>query len=426
MKRSKLLQTSLSIAILQTFFIFCALDVSMARTNVNDLLKYVGNPAAERYPQVEKTYGRNVWDMIGFQGKLYLGIGNSSNIGPSISPGAAPVIQYDPETEIFEQIFRTSEDQIDVFYTIDNSLLIPGHDPKESWALGNLYMSNEGLNWQKKRTIPNGVHTYCLSKHKDMLFAGLGTGKGAAVAISQDNGNSWDMVRFEPSRIYDFLQVKGSLYATAPILENSVRRYLERYYKKPVDEIFEYNDSGNFTARNDITSIQLFPETSLDNTKLIKIKTSQSIGDKAIYLGVYRHNDHQSTPFGAYVAESLEKNSISVKKINLPNGSEPWDIYVCEEQVYLLVNKKLADRTEVSVLRSHDLENWTELFHFHAPTFARSFAYLGHTFYFSLGSETANEYNWQPSELLEETGEIWKLDLIQSLDIARYCVNSIQ
>ena len=411
MNRLSLTQKYLSFIFLQTFFVFCGMDLCMARTNVSDSLKYVGNPAIEQYPEKEKIYARNIYDMIEFGGKLYLGAGNSSNIGPSVSPGAAPVISYDPETNRFQQVFTTSEEQIDIFYKFGESLYIPGHDPMESWSLGNLYLSSDGTVWQKKRTIPEAIHTYCLRLYKDMLFAGLGTSKGAAVAISKDVGDSWQKFPFDrTSRIYDFMEVNGSLYAVGVILEDTYRQSLETGGNNLINEVFEYDVTGNFTVRNDITSRQLFPDTALDSTKLIKIKASHSLDNKSIYLGCYVHNDHQSLPFGLYVAKALEKNSISVKKVDLPEGAEPWDIYVSEEYLYLLVNKINDLKTEITVYRSKDLENWTELFYYNSPTLVRSFAHFKNTFYFSRGSETIDPYNWKSSELMEETGEIWKLD----------------
>ena len=383
-----------------------------ARNKVDAFLEYLGNPYLKYYPNNNKIYARNIWDMVGFRGKLYLGAGNSSNYGPSPNAGPVPIIAYAPPTNSFTTVFVTSEEQVDAFYVIENQLLVPGHDPRESWEYGNLYLSTDGVNWQKKRTIPNAVHTYCLYFYDNKLFAGLGTPKGASVAISENMGDSWQTSLFQQiGRFYDLPVVAGRLYAVGAIQDNAARLAFEAQIGRQIDEIFEYGEKGIFSTRRDITSRELFPDTALAKNRVYKIIKSITFKNKAIYLGCYIHNDHQYIPFGLYIADSLSPQHIAVQKIVLPDNTLPWDTFLSQGYIYVLLNRPLPDgTTEVSVLRSNDLKRWNELFYFSAPTMVRSFALLKGFFYFSLGCEVADPSSWKPEDLSPETGEIFRLD----------------
>ncbi len=350
--------------------------------------------------------------MIGFQGKLYLGAGNSSNIGPAPNAGPVPIIAYTPETNSFDPVFMTSDEQIDTFYSHNNRLFVPGHDPKESWELGNLYLLEDGEQWQKKRTIPKAIHTYCLRFFNNKLFAGLGTAKKPNIVVSQDLGTTWDLSLFEQSgRIYNFIVVADKLYAVGRFLSSEFSHPLKKTKGQPYPAIYEYSDNNEFILRQDISTKQLFPDTTLNPKKQYKIVQPQNLANKTLYIGSYIHNDHQFLPFGLYVADSLSKKSPSIKKAPLPDKSVPWDTYLSGEYIYILLNKPIIDGImEVSVLRSNNLEKWEELFYFISPALVRSFALLENNFYFSIGSEITNPRFWNQNELKPETGDILKLD----------------
>jgi hypothetical protein len=398
-------------------FLFTILDFStvafcLTRNNVSQQLKYVGNPYSAIQKYKKNIYARNIWDMIAFQGKLYLGAGNSSNMGPSPNAGPVPIISYTPETNSFETVFTTSEEQIDVFYIFDNKLYIPGHDPREGWEFGNLYLSEDGWQWQKKRTIPKAIHTYCLCFFKGKLFAGLGTGKAAAIAVSENLGDSWDLSLFKRAgRFNQFLVVDNRLYAVGTLFPLEFIKSFEAENNYSLTQVVEYLDSSHFVTRDDLTSEQLFPDTTLDKKQLrfYTIIRPQNIAQKSIYIGSYQHNDHQAIPFGLYLTDSLSKNTTSVRRIPLPDNAVPWDTYKSGNDVYVLINRPIGQKMEVAVLRSTDLEHWEELFYFESPLLVRSFALLQGAFYFSLGSEIENPWQWKADELKEQTGDIIKI-----------------
>jgi len=395
--------------------LFMASSVFAARHNMTEFIEYVGNPYAEHFKSPQQIYARNIWDMIEFQGKIYFGAGNSSNIGPATNAGPVPIIVYDPKTDLFSSSFVTSDEQVDAFYIFNNALYVPGHDPKEDWRWGNLYKTTDGQQWIKKRTIPFGVHTLCLATFDKQLFSGLGTAKGAAIAISDDLGDSWQFKPFpKSSRFYEFLQADNQLYAVGVLYSPALlESYNKSKNKQPLTQVVEYNRPTQFTQRYDLTARVLFPDTSLQHTNLnwYKITHPQNVNGKVLYIGAYPHNDIQSLPFGLYYSKSLRKDSISVKKIAIPNDAIPWDTYQTKNFVYVLTNRKQGEKTEVTILRSSDLEEWEELFYFDSTQLVRSFAFSQGTFYFSLGCEVENPRQWQASELQEQTGDILKIVL---------------
>ncbi len=136
--------------------------------------EHVGNPLLSRYPRGEAVYARNVWDLQIFDGRLYIGAGNSNNRGPAQNAGPVPIIAYDPQRHVFQREYIVDDEQIDQYYIFDGELYLPGHDPRESWELGNLYRLATGRKWRKLRTIPHAINTYALAIHNGVLYAGLG------------------------------------------------------------------------------------------------------------------------------------------------------------------------------------------------------------------------------------------------------------
>ena len=120
-----------------------------------------------------------------------------------------------PATRKFRTVLTVDDEQIDVFCIMDGDVYIPGHDPKESWKWGNFYRLEKDGAWHKYRNIPNGIHNYDMAMLDGVLFAGLGTRKGAAVAISRDRGTTWSEAFVPNGRIYSFLVFKDEVYATA-------------------------------------------------------------------------------------------------------------------------------------------------------------------------------------------------------------------
>jgi hypothetical protein len=366
-------------------------DVSEASVDVTDNIEVLGNPhkyGKAKYSRGPRIYARNVWDMCACDGELLIGAGNSSNIGPATNAGPVPLIAYRPSNGEFRTVFTVDDEQIDVFRVIDGKVYLPGHDPRESWEFGSFYRREESGVWHKYRNIPSGIHNYDMTSFGGVLFAGLGTEKGAAVAVSMDSGNTWTNVLIHGSRLYAFLTVRQQLYATT-----------SRSFG-----IYQYDGMGGFRPRNDIGRQQLFPGFTASAD--IRIVRSVSFKDSAAYVGAYCHNDHQFMPFGAFVAKSLNEGSVSVLPVPLTPGSRAWDLLYDGDTLYVLSDCPDSEGTTVRVAATTDGVHWVEILHFRSTAFARSFALLDGDFYFGLGCEVADPEKWSKEELLPETGQI--------------------
>lgn len=382
------------------------------RLDLTDQVEYIGNPYLERYPADSQIYARNIWDMVSFNGKLYLGAGNSSNAGPAPNAGPVPIISYDPETDSFSTDFLVDEEQIDGFYVLEGKLYVPGHDPRENWRLGNFYSLSSGGIWEKHRTIPGAIHTFSLTVFDNKLFAALGTQNKKSVVVSKDHGLSWQQYEMGSAKVFDFLRVKNRLYAAGVFFSQAILEAMANgQFPNPVS-CHEYTGWEGFRPRLDLSAVNIFFPEALPRANITyKISKRLFWDDKTIFIGSEIHNDHQSLPFGLFVATSLELDKISIDNIRLPPSSRPWDILAEGERVFVLLEHLDTNPKEISVIVSEgeDLKTWKELCYWHMSTFARSFAVLNNSFYFSGGGEVENPWKWQQNEISPDTGKIYKV-----------------
>jgi hypothetical protein len=390
----------------------CGNDARDPARDLTGRLERLGNPYQTRYKGGAEVYARNIWDMQAYQGSIYLGAGNSSNDGPAPNAGPVPIIKFDPETQRFIQEGWVDDEQVDVYQVIDGDLYIPGHDPRESWDWGNFYRRANDGTWSKYRNIPGGVHTYSLAWFDAKLFGALNLkDDGAGVSISKDMGNTWALVSVGRSRVYGFLNVDNKLYAVKRFPSSNQWDKMNANRRAQYSSVFEYKSSDIFMPRKDIMPKMFFPKTSLRVDKNLKIVRPLAVGAKSVYIGAYTHNDHQSNPFGVYIATSLEEGRVQVDRIPIPDQYRPWDLLIKAAYLYMLIEDNKGDRTVVKVIRSpvDKLMKWSEVFQFSAPTFARSFEVLNDDFYFGLGCEIENPKQWRQEELSYETGQIFRI-----------------
>ncbi|NOT84516.1 MAG: hypothetical protein HOP02_06980 [Methylococcaceae bacterium] len=338
-----------------------------------------------------------------FDNNIFLAAGNSSNHGPASNAGPVPIVVLDPATHQFTEEGLVDDEQIDSYVILNKQLYIPGHDPREDWSLGNYYKRLETGTWKKIRTIPDALHNYAMVLQNDTLFAALGIKKGGAVAVSQNQGDTWAISLITEARIYGFLQLHNKLYAV-----NSLKGNVENNF------IYEYQGSEGFLVRADITPARLFPESVLDANKAIKISRAKAFNNAVIYIGAYTHNDHQSQPFGVYIAYSLAPKNITVKKIDLPDNIIPWDIVIHGRDAYILTSAKDIYQKPVANVIFHattqNPQSFEPYIQFKADSFARSFELFKNVFYFGLGTEIKHSLDWNVSELNEHAGDILKLN----------------
>lgn len=360
-----------------------------------DSFTIIGNPYIEKYKDGEKIYARNIWDMQFFDGKIYLGGGNSSNEGPAQNAGRVPLFSLDPKTDKFSYEYEIAEEQIDLLKIYNNALFIPGHDATQKWDFGNIY-KKENDKWNKYRTLPNALHVYDLVVKDKQIFTAIGLNKYGAVFISDMNANKWEELEQGSGRVYSFLEVGNELFATKTFKPYDIK-------KLSVTQWIE--SRRTFSARFDLNAYKIFPDTKFENKSIKIVKPIKFDEKDSFYIGAYKHNDHQNIPFGLFKA-SISKNNIEAKKIELPKGFIPRDIIKRNNNLYLLVNKN----QEIKVLEfsKNSFDKYKELISFSYDSFARSFEEANGCFYFGIGSEINDTKNWNISELKEETGNILK------------------
>lgn len=369
------------------------------------------------YPGGEAAYARNPWDLHAFDGRLYIGAGNSANRGPAPNAGPVPLFSWDPRRRAFRHELVVDDEQLERFVTLGDTLFVPGHDARESWEWGNLYRREARGEWRKLRRVPRAVHLYDLALHRGRLYAALGAFDlssdhgGSAVALSEDGGERWRTVDLGGLRAYLLMESAGRLYAVDVVGGEPLRRRLgERGRLAGYAPVYELEGVERFRPRPDLDRAALFPATELKR-RAAKVTRALNLDGRLLYLGGYVHNDHQSRPFGAYLADSLTEGAVRVRRIELPEGAWPADLLARDGRVRLLLNRPLEQGGyRISLWESRDLERWREPLHLIAPTFARSFEYLDGDLYIGLGGEIASPRDWRAEEIHPATGVLLRID----------------
>ena len=375
--------------------------------DVTSRMENLGIPLAQRFQ--DKAYGgsgayaRNVWDLKAFDGRLYIGAGNSSNGGPASNAGPVPIFSYDPKTRKFAQEWNAPDEQLDVFHEFsDGCLYVPGHDPKEDWKLGNFYRRPKGKDgkWEKVRTLPDGVHCYDMEEFDGKLLAcGYGTYE------SSDRGKTFTNKR--GPRYYTFLKFAKAVYAVADAAPERKTQFKNPKTGKMTDAMIPAHVSiskkvpgKGFEYIMGVRMDDVFPETPESATEVLKLNRPSAIKDRLVYIGGIVHNDHQIQPVGAYTAVDGPK-CFKAERIKLPAGARPWYTRTIGSKVYLLWSTPdgRKERFVNHVSASSDGKSFTEVLSFEAPTFARAMEYLDGYLYFGLGTEVKEHGHFEGNTL---------------------------
>ncbi|MFA6197305.1 MAG: hypothetical protein WC656_11760 [Sulfurimonas sp.] len=372
-------------------------------------IKLLGDPYKVVYETKKDLYAKNIWDMAVFENKIYLGAGNSSNEGPTQNAGPVPLISYNPTTNEFKTEAIIQDEQIDIIKIFDNKMYIPGHDAKENWDFANFYIKEFNQSVKKYRNIKDGLHVYDVALHDNKIFLALGVKNGAAVAISSDNAQNWEIQKLDHYRINSFLEVGDRFFATKHFPSSSDLQKMSQSRKKLFFSVAEYETSKGFIPNYKLDSEDFFPKTTDLKDKSRKIVRSVKMNDKTIYIGAYAHNDHQFEPFGVYYISSAGKN-LDIKKITLSSQYKVWDILKKENALYLLAYDETKKEVKVFFAKNGDFESFKEYFSFKSDSFARSFELFEDKFYFSLGGAIKDSKNFSYDEVSEDTGKILQFD----------------
>ena len=374
--------------------------------DVTAAVERLGNPFTGRYPGDANIYPRNVWDMQLFEGRIYLGSGNSANSGPAANAGPVDVWAFDLHTDQFVNEYTVAEEQLDVYRILNGRLVIPGRDPRESWDFGNFYR-READGWHKYRTLPNTIHTYDMLQVGARLFASINPSDNAGgVAISDDDGQTWTRVPVGRGAAFGLFTLGDHLFAAKSIPTDPTLNSVAPADQAGLMGVHEYQSDGQFQPRPDLTFGVLFPGISQGQAwehwgQMVRYVNFQG---KLVYIG--GETLHQVIPFGLFVLDPAGH----VQRVSLPAGALPWDTLVRDDTLYvLLAAKQPSGGYAVSVIATSDLVAWRELFHFQSATFARSFEMDQGDFYFGLGTGVGPSYDPRTWEMSPAAGDILRV-----------------
>ncbi|WP_145330333.1 hypothetical protein [Paenibacillus xylanexedens] len=361
----------------------------------------------------KSPYANNVWDMQRYNGKIYLGHGNSSNTGPAQNAGPIPVVYYDATNAKFETQAVTNsnpsiipstkmyvdEEQIDLYKVLNGKLYIPGHDSDgESWDFGNFYRLHEGT-WTKYRNLPKGVHVYDLAYYQGKLFAALGTETKPTVLISHNDGQSWQQfgtINTFGFRAYTLFEIQGKLYASGMMY--------------PANKI--WNDKTNILEINErlekrdvaIYGNKMLPGLTYQQGTVPYNKIGKNINfnNKLVYIAGGVFNDSQLLPKSLNVMTDINQ----ARRVSLADANAlPTDLLVRDDKVYVLTYTRKQANVYVSrVYQTNDLTTWNEILRFTQDTYAKSFEELDGDFYFGLGTD--------PDVLSPSSGKILRVNRV--------------
>lgn len=359
----------------------------------------LGTPQYARYDQPAWWYARNIWDMRWFDGRLYLGMGNSSNQGLAVNAGPVPIMVFDPKTGRFEIQGQVDDEQIDRLVVLDGQLVIPGHDARESWQWGNVYVRDAGSgHWVKRRTLPQAVHVYDVTSLAGVWYAAVGTARGGGVLRSADQGQSWQPVAAVSRRVYGFLPL-GQARVAVPAWSPHAR-------VAPKLVVCDEHDCHDQLPD---TPAALFAGLPLAEGQWLKVDRAVAVGEGALYVAGHQHNDHQINPLGLYYAR-FQAGRLQVSPLPLPEGFQPWDLLVSGQEVDVLVCRPEADGSwSVRILTaSVDAPQALTLrVSVRLPALARAFERGQGGFYVAMGSEPGSAGQSSDAPVSAHTGSLW-------------------
>ena len=381
-------------------------SVALAAPKTLSAPQNLGNPFVAK----RDIYARNVWDMQAYDGKIYLGHGDSA-----ANSGNTPIWSLDPKRGSFTNEYTTTSEQVDEFFPMNDALYTLDHDPT-GVNYGNLYRTN-GKGWSIKKNIYGAVHEYSMVEQKGALYVGGSTSStgGASVWRSTDDGKNWgnaltgelkaDSVYtklFGPdfkiwgARAFMLLPVKGELYA--------IRQGWASRYQPGQAGFFRLNEKSGQFEQSMVTGATLSGGLTAEDE--VRYKRLVKLDDGSVLtLMVESINDHQWDPRALMHVSAIAPGGVAA--LPLPAAAKPYDILRRGDLVYVCAWDASQNQNVVFSLPASNVSAPpTEVTRFGAPTFARSFEESDGNFYFGLGCDQ--------SPTPAQTGEIWEVSLTKA------------
>lgn len=345
-------------------------------------------------------YARNVWDMQVYDGKIYLGSGNSSNSGPSPNAGPVPIVYYDPASSKFvtEKVVSTdsktgkpvtrevtADEQIDTFKILKGKLYIPGNDSVvPGWKNGNFYELGNG-SWTEYQNIPDALHVYDMAYYGGKMFAAVGTEDSPVVMMSGDDGKTWEQfARIDGygSRAYKFFQFKGKLYAAAIIMPDN-KIWGDETHVLAIDKNLKATQE-KVNGKHILPGMTFVQEAG--KTPYSRISKTVVVNNKLVYIAGELYNDSQTMPEALIAASNINDG----KRVELPDAKAiPTDMITRGKVLYVLTYTKQSDGSYMNrVYKTRNVNQWYPVLQFKQSTYAKSLEELNGDFYFGLGTDT--------------------------------------
>jgi hypothetical protein len=203
-----------------------------------------------------------------------------------------------------------------------SNIVVPGIDPTESWAFGNIYLNNGA--WSKVRTMTNVIHSLGTCFHNGNLFVATGghTGDQATfrgyVFKSADLGQSWSSVQVANYRCYDIESFNGNLYVIAD---------------ESNDPTFYYSDDDGDTwnlINGVVPELSKAPKMVVWNDQLIFLRHTHEIYSIDLLGNVLTNNapTHVITPtFNMFAVNGVHLYILCTDRIYRTTDLETWEWY---------------------------------------------------------------------------------------------------
>jgi len=311
---------------------------------------------------------RSPWDMMFYEGKLYIGNGDfDDNAGP------IDIWCYDPKTDKWEKSGTVRDESVSRFVLIDGKLAATGTDPMDDWELGNYYLLENG-EWKTVRTIPGAVHNFDMVEHNGKIFCAIGVEPGGyPAAVSTDGGATFTQVPFYKD---------GKLLDTSD--DTSIRTYSTFLFKDQVYTSYVGRDPNG-------AYYELY---RFENDRFVFQKSlSDEMGHMAITQGLYSANvEYKNKYFIATGYMFVTEDMDDFKYIKYPNADVCYDYKIIGNKLYSLTSFEVEKgKHKICVWENSSGKNndFKQLFYFYYDAPCISFEYENGDFYIGIGSSKA-------------------------------------
>ncbi|MCH5183456.1 MAG: hypothetical protein J1E00_04690 [Oscillospiraceae bacterium] len=297
--------------------------------DVTSTYKDLGAPQGSRYSTAGTSI--RVLDMYVLDGMLYVGGGNWN-----VNSGPVDMWRYCIAQEEWEQLGSVPDEEVNEFVVLNGVLTVPGTDARQDgWDLCNYYYL-ENDEWKVKRTIPNSSHCWDIAAYDGKLFAAVeyeADHEHYYVAVSEDNGNSFGVmplldqgaqpVKSGPfGRYYHLLTIDHELYAFCSGM------------------LYQYDGSQFVFAADwsDKVTLGSLNGVSKDLSAAVNIGTTLYFSSTKLYAC---------------------SSADSLREIELPNGGTVNDLYVYNDELYVLSIKTIPGENSTSVIYKYGQDAFT-------------------------------------------------------------------